>query len=129
MSQPDQPRDIHCLLLSDDLMFNSRISGTARDCGFTVRTVRNGDALMNLAAEKLPRCVIIDLSNPGLNLAALMDQLKALGDGRPFVVAYGSHVDTATLAAARAAGCDRVLPRSQFVQELQSSLPTWIGNS
>jgi len=35
----------------------------------------------------------------------------------PFV-AFGSHVDTEALAAARAAGCDPVMPRSKFSMEL-----------
>jgi hypothetical protein len=43
------------------------------------------------------------------------------------VVAYGSHVDTATLRAAREAGCDVVLPRSKFVEELPTALPTWLA--
>ena len=36
----------------------------------------------------------------------------------PTIIGYGSHVDTATLKAARDAGCDVVLPRSKFVEEL-----------
>jgi hypothetical protein len=42
-------------------------------------------------------------------------------------MAYGSHVDTATLRAARAAGCDPVLPRSKFVEDLPICLPAWLG--
>jgi hypothetical protein len=42
-------------------------------------------------------------------------------------VAYGSHVDTESLRAARAAGCDRVLPRSKFIEELPSALPDWFA--
>jgi hypothetical protein len=45
----------------------------------------------------------------------------------PRVVAYGSHVDTATLKAARASGCDPVLPRSKFVEDLPRELPRWFG--
>jgi hypothetical protein len=52
-----------------------------------------------------------------------MQQLASMGG--PRVVAYGSHVDTATLRAAREAGCDPVLPRSKFVEELPSALPHW----
>src|SRR5437867_10940170 len=117
MPQPDQTQKSEGLLLSDDLMFTSRITGTARDRGYVIRTARNADALWQMAAERPPRCVVLDLSNPGLDIAAFMGRLQALGQARPFVVAYGSHVDTATLAAARAAGCDRVMPRSQFGEE------------
>jgi hypothetical protein len=45
----------------------------------------------------------------------------------PRVIAYGSHVEAATLHAAREAGCDLVLPRSRFVEELPVSLGAWLG--
>jgi len=42
-------------------------------------------------------------------------------------VAYGSHVDKARLDAARAAGCDEVLPRSKFSAELPDLLRRYLG--
>jgi hypothetical protein len=58
----------------------------------------------------------------------LADALASLSTARrPRVVAYGSHVDAAGLRAARAAGCDIVLPRSQFVEELPGKLKEWAG--
>jgi hypothetical protein len=68
--------------------------------------------------------VIVDLANPGL---VLTDLIRGLGEPRPRVVAYGSHVDTESLRAARAAGCDPVLPRSKFIEELPSALPDWFA--
>jgi hypothetical protein len=41
--------------------------------------------------------------------------------GKP-VLAFGSHVDAAALRAARAAGADRVVPRSQFESALETLL-------
>ena len=46
---------------------------------------------------------------------------------RPRVVAYASHVDTASLKAACDAGCDVVLPRSKFVADLPTALPEWLA--
>ncbi len=71
--------------------------------------------------------MVVDLDNPGLDVAALLGRLQA-GPAPPFVVAYGSHVDAAGLRAAREAGCDLVLPRSKFVEELPTALPRWFGN-
>jgi CheY-like chemotaxis protein len=113
------------LLLSDDLIFTSRITGEARALGLTIKAARSADALLALARQEAPVCVLVDLANPGLVLSKLMDQLGELG--KPRVVAYGSHVDTATLKAARAAGCDPVLPRSKFVEELPAALSQWFG--
>jgi CheY-like chemotaxis protein len=108
-------------------MFNSRITGTASALGLTCKTARNAAALQELARKQPPECVIVDLSNPGLQIAELMQFLRENSTPAPFVVAYGSHVDTATLQAARAAGCDLVLPRSKFVQELPEKLPEWFA--
>jgi DNA-binding NarL/FixJ family response regulator len=115
------------LLLSDDLMFTSRITGTARDLGLAVKVAISSEALVNLARQQTPRCVIIDLSNPSLILADLLRQLAEACAPMPRLVAYGSHVDAETLRAARAAGCDPVLPRSKFVEELPKALPVWFA--
>ena len=115
------------LLLADDLIFTSRITGTARGLGLTVRAARSADALVELARQAPPRAVLIDLSNPGLVLPELLRRLAEVCPTMPRVVAYGSHVDTATLRAAREAGCDPVLPRSKFVEELPRALPGWLA--
>lgn len=114
------------LLLSDDLIFSSRILGTARDLGLLVKTARNAETLVALAREQPPSCVIIDLGNPGLNITDAVTQLRSSEPG-VCVVAYGSHVDTASLQAARDAGCDLVLPRSKFVADLAGALPAWFS--
>jgi CheY-like chemotaxis protein len=115
------------LLLSDDLIFTSRITATARDLGGSVRPARSVEALQALVQQQAPACVIVDLSNPGLRIADLVGWLRETCPRLPRVVAYGSHVDTAGLRAARAAGCDPVLPRSKFVEDLPQALPAWLG--
>ena len=117
----------HGLLLSDDLIFTSRITGTARADGLTVTPAGSAEALLTLAARQAPVCVLLDLHNPGLDLPELLRRLEGVCPKRPRIVAYGSHVETAVLKAARAAGCDPVMPRSQFVEELEHSLPGWLG--
>ncbi len=114
------------LLLSDDLIFTSRVTGTGRDLGLPVTPARSPAALLDRARQQAPTCVIVDLSHPGLVITDLMAGLREL-PRRPRVVAYGSHVDTATLRAARDAGCDVVLPRSKFVEELPTALPSWLA--
>ena len=113
------------LLLSDDLIFISRVVGTARDLGFSVKSARSADALLTLARQQRPRCVIVDLANPGLILPVLLQRLAEVCPPLPRVAAYGSHVDTETLRAAREAGCDPVWPRSKFVEDLATGLPEW----
>lgn len=117
----------HGLVLCDDLIFFSRISGAARAAGLSVRQAKSPADLLALAKQHCPAGVILDLQNPGLDLPALLVELKALCAPMPRVIAYGSHVEAAILKAARQAGCDRVMPRSQFAEELETSMPDWLG--
>jgi DNA-binding NarL/FixJ family response regulator len=113
------------LLLCDDLIFTSRITGTAKALGLAVGAARDVAGLLRMAKQAPPTCVLLDLQFPGLDLLALLGELRSLGPMR--VVGYGSHVDAATLHAARVAGCDPVLPRSRFVEELPTALPGWLA--
>jgi CheY-like chemotaxis protein len=116
------------LLLSDDLIFTSRIVGTARSLGFVVQSARTADEVEAQARQQAPRCVIVDLANPGLAVPDLIERLRAACTTMPRIVAYGSHVDAAGLRAAREAGCELVLPRSAFVEELPQRLPEWLAD-
>jgi CheY-like chemotaxis protein len=115
------------LLLCDDMIFTSRIVGTGRDLGLAIKPARSAEALLKLAEQQTPRCVIVDLSNPGLDVQQLLDRLRQVCVPMPYVAAYGSHVDTATLRAGREAGCNVVWPRSKFVEELPRALPLWFS--
>lgn len=114
------------IVLCDDLMFSSRITATARSLGADMKTVRSSAELKNLTREQAVSLVIVDLANPGLNLAELIAGWKAAGQ-LPFLVAFGSHVDAPALQAARDAGCNLVLPRSKFVEQLPTKLPGWLA--
>jgi hypothetical protein len=89
-----------------DLMDRSRISAADPDVVF----VRSAAALPSTPA----RLVLVDLSRPGV--------LDVVGELDTTVIAFGSHVDDALLAAARGAGCTEVLPRSRFFRRLAEIL-------
>jgi CheY-like chemotaxis protein len=117
------------LLLSDDLIFTSRITATARTLGLTLKAARSVEALEALARQQAPSGVLVDLGNPGLEVRDLIARLKTACPVMPRLVAYGSHVDAAGLRAARASGCDLVLPRSAFVEQLPTTLGEWLAPS
>ena len=114
------------LVLSDDLVFVSRITATAQAAGLVVRQARSPGELIALAAKNPPAGVILDLQNPGLDLTALLAELRTTCPVMPRVTAYGSHVEAELLRSAREAGCDLVLPRSKFVKELDSQIVMWL---
>jgi CheY-like chemotaxis protein len=113
------------LLISRDLFFTSRITGTASALGIEVQVV--GDA--QSAAEQVRacsyRCIFIDLADAGLDIGVFFAGLK--GGWHPPVIAFGSHVATARLQAAREAGCDEVMPRSRFSTSLPELLRRYCG--
>lgn len=100
------------LSVGQDLFFSSKITGTAAALGFRVDSVADLSQAESKLAQGRYRCLFLDLAMPGLAVDEIMAALPA--DGRPIVVAFGSHVDTARLRAAREAGCDEVMPRSRF---------------
>ena len=110
-----------CLILSDDLLDSSRIAGHARAAGWEAVTCRDATVLL-AKIETGPTLALLDLHNPGLGVEAVVPALHEAGVG---VVGFGSHVDVARLKAARAAGCDEVLPRSAFFEGLDERLKAW----
>lgn len=107
-----------CLILSDDLLDSSRIAGHAKAAGFEAMTCRDSAALL-AAIDRQPSLALIDLHNPGLAIESVVPALQGAGVR---VIGFGSHVDVARLKAARAAGCDEVLPRSAFFEGLEAKL-------
>jgi CheY-like chemotaxis protein len=100
-----------------DLMFGSRIRGTAQQVGTAVNFVRDAAALQEQAAGA--DLVLLDLETRWLDAATVIGQLKQTqATATVPVVAFVSHVNAEAIAGARAAGADRVMARSAFVREL-----------
>lgn len=113
-------------LLCDDLMWMSRVMGEAKELGCKIIPARTVEQLIKAIGVNGPHCVLVDLSQTqiGADPTPVIEQLKAAGIAR--FVAYGSHIETAQLAAARAAGCQPTLARSKMAAELASLLPDWL---
>lgn len=114
------------IMLCDDLIIFSRVAATAKAAGFAVKQARSTAKALELAVLAPPGGVIIDLNHDGLNLLDLLEALRAIVSPTPRTVGFGSHVDVTTLRAARLAGVDYVMPRSQFVDDLESNLAQWL---
>lgn len=115
---PDRTTATPGLLLSRDLIFTSKITGTARALGHRILVAGNPAQVTAMIQQEAPRVVFVDLSAGDLvRPDALLAFQEQAGLTTPFV-AFGSHVDADALADARTAGCDPVLPRSRFSAEL-----------
>ena len=104
------------LLLTGDLFFSSKVTGTGDAVGTKIDVAGNPAEAASRLAVGGYRLLIVDLATPGLDVLTL---LSAIPEGpRPTVIAFAAHVETGRLQAARDAGCDLVLPRSRFSAEL-----------
>jgi CheY-like chemotaxis protein len=105
--------------LMDDLFFQMRLAETAKQLGVEVKVATSGEALMGLMAIK-PKLVIVDLNARSQPIAAIEQLRQTQTDVH--VVGFLSHVQTELAARAQAAGCNEVLPRSSFTQNLAAIL-------
>lgn len=108
------------LALVDDLFFQARMLETARQVGVELKTVATADAFLAEAQQTAPALLIVDLNARSGAIEAL-ERLHAAGNQRP-VVAFLSHVQLELAERARAAGCEQVMPRSKFTQNLAAIL-------
>ena len=112
----------HVLALMDDLMFLSRIREAARGPGLEVRSVRGLPELL-AACRPAPRVIFLDLDAARLPVAEVLAALRSDPELAAIPrVGFVSHVHAEKAAAARAAGCTRVVARGAFVKELPSLL-------
>lgn len=105
--------------LMDDLFFQMKLAETAKQLGVEAKVATNGDALLSLM-ESAPKLVIVDLNARSQPLQAIRKLRETNKDIR--VVGFLSHVQRELAAQAQAAGCNEVLPRSSFTQNLAAIL-------
>lgn len=115
MSEADVPSVI---VLVRDLLFSSKITTEARAAGVAAQVVRDPEKLDQFARTGA-RLLIVDATLPGAIPAAANWRQ---GEAGRSVVAFVSHVDQNTMAEAKQAGIDKVLPRGQFVKVLSELL-------
>lgn len=109
------------LLLTKDLFFGSKVSGTAAALGGTVDLAFSQPAAVGRLAGDTYSIVIVDLQAPGLEISEL-----CRAAGKVPVIAFGPHVLTEAFTAAAAAGCREVLPHSRFSAQLPQLLREWL---
>ena len=107
------------LALVDDLMFRSKIKSAATQAGADVKFFGTRDGALNAMRDAPPALVILDLNNPRADPIGIVTTMKSEPSLASVpTLGYVSHVDTATIDAARAAGVDEVLARSAFTMRL-----------
>lgn len=107
------------LALVTDLYFSTRIADVVRQQGGEPVLAASAEEFRQ-GLERWPVLILIDVhSLPAEQWHPEVRRAKALPQSKHIpIYAFGSHMDTETLRAARQAGCDHVWARSRFVQEL-----------
>ena len=104
-------------------MFSSKIKTTANQLGAAVTFARSADSALNEMKKSPPALVILDLNNPRTTPLAIVQSMKADPSLASIpTLGYVSHVDTATIEAARTAGVGEILARSAFTAQLAEIL-------
>lgn len=108
----------HVLAWAADLMSGARMRGAAQTSGTELRLVRGADELVTAAAADPPRLIVVDLEARGEPAAAIARLKGDPATAAIPVIAFAPHVREDAIAAARAAGAERVLARGAFVRDL-----------
>jgi hypothetical protein len=110
------------LVAVSDLMFQPRIADAARGLDLEVRLAHDAASVSEgLAAH--PQAVVVDVHDAAFPPEAVIRRAHTAGAR---VLAFGRHTEPETLRSARIAGADKVVPRSQLVEDLPGLLQSLV---
>jgi hypothetical protein len=110
----------------EDLFFNAKITETARKLGVKVAFIKNEkEAITELTSGEeadRPGLIVFDLNNANAKPLTLIPKLKAKLKKSTSIIGFLSHLQGDLKAKAVEAGCDTVMPRAAFSQNLPNLL-------
>ena len=110
----------------DDLFFVAKIQETARKLGVKIEFVKNDkESLAKLTGVEeadRPALIVFDLNNANAKPMTLIPKLKTKFKKSTSIVGFLSHLQGDLKAKAVEAGCDTVMPRAAFSQNLPNLL-------
>jgi len=119
----DAPTRIYAFV--DDLFFLAKITETARKLGVKVEFVKTEKDVFERMGEEgndKPSLIIVDLNNLNAKPLTVIPKLKSKLKKDTNILGFVSHVQGELKLKATEAGCDVVLPRSAFSQNLAQLL-------
>ncbi len=115
----DAPTRIYAFV--EDLFFLAKINETARKLGVKVEFVKTEKEVferMGQNGNEKPALIIVDLNNLNVKPLTVIPKLKSKLKKETNIIGFVSHVQGELKMKATEAGCDMVLPRSAFSQNL-----------
>jgi hypothetical protein len=123
MASEEQPTRIFAFV--DDLFFLAKIQETARKMNVKVEFVKTEKDLTERMGENgndKPSLIIFDLNNAAAKPLSTIPKLKSRLKKQTNIIGFLSHVQGELKLKAQEAGCDMVVPRSAFSQNLAQIL-------
>jgi PleD family two-component response regulator len=113
-----KPLSKRVVAVVNDLFFSVKLTEAAKRSGLALEFVKEGKDLMEKAGER-PSLIIFDLNFEAVQPLKLITKLKATPDTKGIsLIGYLSHVQVELKQKAQEAGCDMVMARSAFSQNL-----------
>lgn len=112
------------LVLADDLIWSTRLTGHVRAAGYDATPVRTADAFRIGLADSATRAAIIDLTSRAYD--GLASIAAARGAGIP-ILAVGQHDDHVLRRDALAVGADRVLAYRKLFEDGPATIVRWLA--
>jgi len=117
---------IRIYLFVEDLFFFAKINESARKLGIKVAFVKNDPETVTKITEgpeeERPSLIVFDLNNAAAKPMTLIPKIKSKLKKGTSVIGFLSHLQGDLKAKAVEAGCDIVMPRSAFSQNLPTLL-------
>lgn len=120
-------QDKRILAVLDDLFFMVKINEAAKRAGIPIEFLKTEIDVLD-RAKAHPALIIFDLNYGGVDALKLVETLKADAETKEIsLIGYLSHVQGELKLKAQGAGCDAVMPRSAFSQNLPQILKRHAG--
>ena len=106
------------LAVVSDLFFSVKLTEAAKRSGLALEFVKEPKELMEKAQHK-PSLIIFDLNFESVQPLKLISKLKSKSETKGIsLIGYLSHIQAELKQQAQEAGCDMVMARSAFSQNL-----------
>ena len=107
------------LAVVNDLFFSVKISEAAKRNGLALEFVKESGEVLEKAKEDKPSLIVFDLNFEAVEPLKLISNLKSNADTKSVsLLGYLSHLQSELKVQAQDAGCDMVLARSAFSQNM-----------
>ena len=119
------PARIFCFI--EDLFFLAKINEVSKKLGVKVEFVKTAEPILERAGDEIPEnerpaLIIIDLNNNNIKPLTLIPKLRSKLKKSTSIIGFLSHIQGELKVKAQEAGCDTVMPRSAFSQNLPNLL-------